>query len=206
MSKNGSDYVYNHVKKRKKDLTLVLGGKCCICGFNDFVEALEFHHIDPSQKEFGLSSGSSTTKSLEKQLIELRKCALLCANCHRGLHAGYLTLPEDVSQLWDENKAKELIEENLALRFGKERKCPRCGRKISKGASYCSECIHLIKRKADRPSREELKDMIRNIPFTSIGQKFNVTDNAIRNWCIEYKLPSKKRDIKAFSNSEWEKI
>ena len=45
--------------------------------------------------------------------------------------------------------------------------------------------------------------MIRTIPFTVIGKNFGVTDNAIRKWCIDYNLPSKKKDILSFSDEEW---
>ena len=205
-STKNSEYVCNHIKKRKKDLTLVLGGKCCICGFDNYIEALEFHHINPSTKDFGITSSNSVTKSLEKQLVELKKCALVCANCHRGIHAGYLTLPDNVESLWDEDKAQELIEENYALRFGQEKKCQRCGKKITRKATYCQECANLLQRKADRPSREELKQLIRTTPFTTLGRNFGVTDNAIRKWCIEYNLPSKKKDINSISDIEWERI
>ena len=47
--------VYTFIKRRKSDLISVFGGKCCLCGFNAFQEALEFHHVDPSQKEFGMN-------------------------------------------------------------------------------------------------------------------------------------------------------
>lgn len=198
-----SEHVYNHIKKRKKDLASVLGGKCCICGFDNYIEALEFHHVDPKTKEFAIGASNSVTKSLEKQLAELRKCVLVCANCHRGIHAGYLELSFTPESLWDESRAQELIQENHNLRTRKEKLCPRCGRKISKNASYCLDCTHLLQQKTDRPLREELKEMIRNIPFTVIGKNFGVTDNAIRKWCISYNLPTKKKNILAFSDEEW---
>ena len=55
-------------------------------------------------------------------------------------------------------------------------------------------------------SREELKELIRNYPFTKIGNNFGVTDNAIRKWCDKYFLPRTKRDIKKYSDEEWELI
>jgi uncharacterized protein YjcR len=55
-------------------------------------------------------------------------------------------------------------------------------------------------------TREELKQLIRTTPFTKIGEKYNVSDNAIRKWCIQYNLPTKKTEIKKYSNEEWEKI
>ncbi len=61
------------------------GGKCEMCGYNKCVNALEFHHLDPSQKEFNIGKKGATRK-WENVQKELDKCILLCANCHRELH------------------------------------------------------------------------------------------------------------------------
>ena len=61
-----------------------------MCGYNKCVASLDFHHEDPTKKEYGISSNGSTI-SWEKLKIELDKCILLCANCHRELH--YLSVP-----------------------------------------------------------------------------------------------------------------
>ena len=58
----------------------------------------------------------------------------------------------------------------------------------------------------ERPSREVLKLMIRNEPFTKIGNKFNVTDNTIRKWCKNENLPYKASEIKKISDEDWKKI
>lgn len=201
-SSKNSEYVCNHVKKRKKDLASLFGGKCCICGFDAFQEALEFHHIDPLIKSFGLTDSTAVTKALEKQLEEARKCVLLCANCHRGVHAGYLELPKGAEYSFNEKRAQELIEEKQRKIY----RCERCGVEITHKASLCVECASLASRKVDRPSREELKALIREKPFTHIAKDYSVTDNAIRRWCDSYGLPSKKKEINAFSNEEWEKV
>lgn len=73
-------------KVRLKKLCLEYkGGKCEICGYGKCIDALEFHHIDPSIKNFSLSSISSPklTNTIKK---ELDKCQLLCCNCHREKH------------------------------------------------------------------------------------------------------------------------
>jgi hypothetical protein len=69
------------------------GGKCEVCGYGKHPSALEFHHKDPSKKKFeiGDSSNTITTSSLKK---ELDKCAILCANCHREVHAGITEIPD----------------------------------------------------------------------------------------------------------------
>ena len=77
--------VKNHRKRTKLKLVEYKGGSCEVCGYNKCVEALEFHHIDETTKEFAVSG---STKSLERQMAEADKCVMLCANCHRELHAG----------------------------------------------------------------------------------------------------------------------
>ena len=58
--------------------------KCERCGF-DHPAALDFHHKDPTQKSFGISANKHIDK--EKVLDEIKKCEVLCANCHRVEHA-----------------------------------------------------------------------------------------------------------------------
>ena len=53
---------------------------CNICGYNEHPAALQFDHIHPDQKLFGIGSCKST--NLKTLFIELRKCRVLCANCH----------------------------------------------------------------------------------------------------------------------------
>ena len=78
-------------------------------------------------------------------------------------------------------------------------------KKITKGANLCNDC-YKKSLQIGRPTREELKSLIRSIPFTQIGKKFNVSDNSVRKWCIRYNLPSKKKDILLISNEDWETI
>ena len=58
--------------------------KCSKCGFSH-PAALDFHHTEPSQKEFTLGS-TRMSVSKEKFLKEVDKCIVLCANCHRIHH------------------------------------------------------------------------------------------------------------------------
>lgn len=61
------------------------GGKCQMCGYGRCMRALEFHHRDPSKKDFSIGANGTPRKwSVLKK--ELDKCTLLCANCHREEH------------------------------------------------------------------------------------------------------------------------
>lgn len=61
------------------------GGKCIKCGYNKSNRALTFHHLDPNEKDFGISH-KGYTRSWEKIKNELDKCILVCANCHMEIH------------------------------------------------------------------------------------------------------------------------
>jgi len=62
------------------------GGKCEKCGYDRCIDALEFHHNDLSKKDFGISE-KGYTRSWKRVMEELDKCIMICANCHRELHA-----------------------------------------------------------------------------------------------------------------------
>ena len=50
-------------------------------------------------------------------------------------------------------------------------------------------------RRVERPSKEELFEMVKNEPFTAIASKYGVSDIAITKWCKQYNLPYRKKDI-----------
>lgn len=88
-----------------------------------------------------------------------------------------------------------------------DKTCQICGCKIFWSSKYCETCCHIAQRKVDdRPGREQLKELIRNNPFTQIANMYGVTDNAIRRWCKAENLPYKSSEIKKISNDDWQKI
>lgn len=76
----------NRQRNLKKLAVEYKGGKCIKCGYNKYVGALEFHHVDPSKKDFTIGQKKNTSFHAFKD--ELDKCILVCANCHREIH-GY---------------------------------------------------------------------------------------------------------------------
>lgn len=79
--------VYSSKRKTQKQQAVdYLGGKCSNCGYNKCLNALEFHHLDPSTKEINPSQ-LMRFSSFDKLKSELDKCILLCSNCHRELHS-----------------------------------------------------------------------------------------------------------------------
>ena len=86
-----------HVTKRRQQLKKMAieykGGKCFICGYDRCDAALEFHHLDPNEKDFGIAQ-NGYTRSWEKVKNELDKCICVCANCHREIHTGVINIDE----------------------------------------------------------------------------------------------------------------
>lgn len=81
-----SERVKNRFKDRKGILVEYKGGKCEECGYDKCNAALDFHHRDPFQKDFTIST--SRKRTLDELKKEVDKCSLLCANCHREVEAG----------------------------------------------------------------------------------------------------------------------
>lgn len=113
---SNSDRVQAWRNRAKTKLVEIAGGKCALCEYHRCQKALEFHHIDPSEKSFAVT-GSASLKKFIEMVNEVRKCILVCANCHREVHAGLVTQEElkskqvfleDVAQLYitETNEAK----------------------------------------------------------------------------------------------------
>jgi len=94
MSKQ-SEKVKTWRKNSKSRIIDSMGGKCCICSYCKCNNALSLHHLDPSIKEFGFGAIRANCKNWESIVNELRKCILLCNNCHSEVHAGISIIPID---------------------------------------------------------------------------------------------------------------
>lgn len=77
----------------------------------------------------------------------------------------------------------KLYEDNLNKKYV----CFDCGTEISRQSLRCNRCAgKLKKRKVIRPSKEELDDLVKKFPMTTVGQMFGVSDNAVRKWIKSY--------------------
>jgi Winged helix-turn helix len=90
-SKCRSERVAARRRRVKQMLVEEAGGRCALCGYDRYVGALQFHHIDPTLKSFQLGA-SGLTRSIAVMRAEAAKCALVCANCHAEIEAGVVAL------------------------------------------------------------------------------------------------------------------
>ena len=173
--------VVNFRRRIKIALVEAFGARCQKCGETFPYFVYDFHHLDPATKSFGLGN-ASTTRARSAYADEAKKCIMVCANCHRVIEYEELDISE-ISCAFDEEKYYMTLE-NLA--------------------NENKEKVNDAKRNAStKPSREELKMLIRNAPFAQIANKYSVSDASIRRWCKNYNLPSRVADIKEISDDNW---
>ena len=161
-------------KDRKRKLVELAGGKCSICGYDKNMASMHFHHLDPSSKDPEFKNFKE--KPWKSVVEEISKCTLLCANCHGEIH----------------NPDCQLVESSghdnvrLTTLFQSTGSCPICDSQVF-GTVYCGvQCSKMARRKVERPSAEELKQLLAEHTFVSVGKMFGVSDNAVRKWCKFY--------------------
>lgn len=95
--------------RTKERMVKSMGGCCQICGYSKTNRALEFHHINPEQKEYAFGDLRSSIKGWKIISEELKKCILLCSNCHKEVEDGITPMPTEYA------KYDPSIEEEIAL-------------------------------------------------------------------------------------------
>jgi transposase-like protein len=78
--------------KRKLELIALRGSKCEECGYSKNLAALQFHHLNPNEKESQMDMRKLSNSKWEWCLEELSKCRVLCSNCHAETHHPHLDL------------------------------------------------------------------------------------------------------------------
>jgi len=181
-----SKLVNDRRKRIKRILIEKLGGQCCCCGYDRYDGALEFHHVNPSEKKFSL--GKMVSKSLGDIVKEIQKCVLLCSNCHKEVHDGITKIPFNAPRL-SESFVLQGWKKYTISKYSVYDECPICGNRKKKKRKYCSsKCFGIANRKVDRPSKDELINLIKEYNWTRIGKMYGVTDNTIRKWARSYKI------------------
>lgn len=167
---------------RKIKAAEMFGGKCQLCGYDKNLASLNFHHVDSSKKEF--SWPKLRQKKWDDVILELKKCVLICSNCHGEIHNPQLQKENLLYKSVDNcSLNRQSIEEIGPTATGI---CPVCGIDIY-GTRYCSiKCLAFAHRKTVWPSKTELADMIENMSYRAIARKYEVSDNAIRKWARYY--------------------
>ena len=155
----------------KQRMVESMGGECQCCGYNNCAKALAFHHIDPTQKDIGFGDTRANPKSWAKLIEELKKCILVCHNCHSEIHAGVRFLPEKYSK-FDDNfiDYRNIIEYDV---------CPACHEQKPAKQKFCShKCASTNRRKVDWDSIDLLK-LLKEHSIGELEKMLGVSNAAI---------------------------
>jgi hypothetical protein len=173
--------------RSKERMVEAMGGKCQCCGYDTCKEGLAFHHIDPTQKELAFGSLRANPKTWTTVVEELKKCILVCHNCHSEIHAGVKEVPKLFAK-FDESFAdyKQLKSEYDP--------CPQCGTDKPKSNRFCSpKCAASNRRKVDWNSINVL-ELLEEHGITKLEEMLGVSNAAIykqRNKILKEKYVSK---------------
>ena len=220
------DAVLDIRRRNKIKLVEYKGGKCEICGYDKCIDALEFHHLDPNEKDFGIAGD---TRCLEKLKSEADKCILLCANCHREIHAKEreeIRIKKEEEELsrsklyFETNhedkkiQSKTLINEKLnieKIKIDIDNHLPKAeiAKKYKVGLTTLKRFlskndIKYIESNGSKLNGLDKNDFIKSFKelgsFISVGKKYDVSDKALQNWCRKNGLPWKKKELIEYIN------
>jgi hypothetical protein len=173
-----------HRQAMKARAVTYKGGKCERCGYDKCQAAMDFHHRDPSRKDFSISSGR--TMSWERAVRELDKCILLCSNCHREEH--------------DIIRSKRRVELETAVTESRRRpnvelRC-HCGNTVIVNASRvgkavaCSlKCSARHLERANWPDDPTLARLVWSSPVTKIAEDLGVSPQSVAKRCKSREIP-----------------
>jgi hypothetical protein len=158
-------------QRRKKWAVDAFGGKCGICGYSRCFEALDFHHLNSSEKKFSLTA---STVSRQVFVEELKKCACLCSNCHREVHSGITLVPDNITKFDESFLFKPLPEKP-------KHPCKQCGKLTNINQTFCSvKCSQQSREIVNWPDTQELQKLVLENGYSATGRMFGVSDNAVR--------------------------
>jgi len=92
-------YFQKKQKRRTQEVIDIVGHSCWFCGYNKTWKNLCFHHIYPEDKMFGLSTRELVGTKWEKVIKEIKKCILVCHNCHGEIHNNFYS-DEKIKKIW----------------------------------------------------------------------------------------------------------
>lgn len=184
-----AEHVKRWRKATKARMVAAMGGKCQCCGYDRCHESLDFHHIDPNEKELPLGSIRANPRSWLQIVHELKKCILVCRNCHGEIHYGHRTLPIEYAK-FDESFVEYKNHPALCD------ECPTCGSPKPAHHRYCSLSC------AGRGTRIDwnqfnLEEMLKTMSVKEIARAVNLSRGGVLKRMKKLGLKSLPRSQRA---------
>jgi hypothetical protein len=203
---------WKHSKNRRTKFLAVKykGGKCEICGYDKNPMAMDFHHVNSTEKKYNIAQIRHRTWNFLKH--EIDKCLLLCALCHRELENPMMEDDWKIYNSLDANVISRTIRMRSIQRVNIKKhktknpktkykyyykRCADCGVVVNSDSIRCWECYmkmpwkktparlvwYASRRKVkDRPAPDVLLKEIAESNMTRVAKKYGVCFKTILKW------------------------
>lgn len=157
-----------------------------------------FNKIQVPLKEVLVDDSSYCRAMLKKRLLKenlLKNSCYLCGQNAEWKNKPLIMILDHINGKNNDNRIENLrllcpncnsqLDTFCGRKNKKEHKCETCGAKTYH-STRCTECAKIASRKVDRPSHDQLKEDIKSLSIKKVGEKYGVSDNAIRKWLFYY--------------------
>lgn len=179
----GSEAVKRWRRNAKRRLIFAFGNKCGICGYDKCDEVMEFHHLDPTEKETSWGRIRGSIQGWNQIVTEMRKCVMLCSNCHKEVHAGAASVPDGVTRL--DEQALDYKQREKASYFDQ---CSVCGKEKLKSLKTCSQaCAAKRKLRVNWADVDINALLLQHGTYSAVGDLLGVTGAAVKRKQVQLK-------------------
>lgn len=150
-----------------------------------------------------LKTSLDSAKDIANELgVSPRTVASINSGDYRRRDFEVYPIRQNLSKISQIAKTDNGLRPKREPRQEKNRRCVVCGKVITPGKQYCSDCSHIMHRKVERPEPLELAKLICELGFEEVGRRFGVSDKSVSKWCIAYKMPNTKKSLKKWYDDQ----
>ena len=181
-------YVKAARKLTKQRLLAAFGGYCAICKVRDDPCVYDLHHRNPDEKDFSLGHKIRAWPALA---AEAAKCGLLCACCHRKVHAGLAQIPED-APIFSEQRILDAGLYTPTTTHKVFDTCPSCGGPKAADRGACSRLCAAQQKKRLKTALDAttLADCIAQFGYDAACAQYKVTRASMKRWLQRAGIPA----------------
>ncbi len=157
-----------------------MGGACVCCGYHACDAALALHHLNHKEKEFSFHGIRANPVGWSKIVGELRKCVLVCHNCHAEIHAGERSVPAGAVRFDEAYADYKAIE-----KWAHTHPCPCCGDATPEYKEHCSRKCSVAMRRRNGVlvnwAAYDLKGLAETMTIAAMSRHLGCSDTAVRH-------------------------
>lgn len=177
----------NWRQSTKQRIIDAMGDHCCICGYDRCKRNLVLHHLDPTMKETTISNMLKTPRKWDLIVSELRKCVMVCQNCHGEIHDGITQVPLNAQRF-----NEEYADYHQKQRMENYDQCPICGKPKPVCQITCSISCAGKRRMKIEWDTIDLESLLKSKSIMAVARELGCSDMAVRKRIKKLKSPKKQ--------------